>query len=282
MMPFLVFLAATAAPTGAPNTDALVEGLRLFEDLQYEAAMPHLAAAKTDATRPVAERARAAVHLAIIQISLGDEESARRNIGEAVELDRDVKLPAGASPRIQTMLSAARDALPAEQEPGVVPIRHIPPAAGVVPATVVIEVEPAAATQLAHVTLHFRGAGTSAWQSGELSLTGEGRFEAMLPTIAGAKEVEYYVEATRTDGAVAGRAGSPELPLRFVTDAAPEPPPTTTAEAPIYRTWWFWTAAGVVVAGGTVAAVLLLRSDSDDNNSSACGDAGQGCVEVTY
>lgn len=127
-----VSLTIIAALLGAPpnRPDPLTQGMRLYDALKFKAAMPHLDRAKADTGRSVAERARAAIYLAIIHLSLGDDASADRNIDEALRLDRAVKPPIGASPKVSQLLEKRRLLLPPAEVPPPQPIAAAaPPAA---------------------------------------------------------------------------------------------------------------------------------------------------------
>lgn len=257
----LVFLAVSQAPS------ELAEGLRLFEELRYEEAQPRLAAAKLDESLPATDRARAAVHLAIIQVSFGDPESARRNLRDAVSLDVGVELPIGASPALVNMLDEARAAAPLAPAPATsVSMRHLGPAPGSATPMVAVELDGA----VARVVLHFRSAAAPVWASRDLDHTTAGRFEGVLPAPAEGA-TEYWLEALREDGSTAAASGSSALPMRFV-GAAPE-----AEEEAWYEHWWLWAAAGVVVAGAVGTTIYLVTRDEGCDPA-----AGFGCLEVTY
>lgn len=278
-------MAAALAPPAlghAAGEEDLAEGLRLFAALEYEEAMPRLARAKLDASLGLTARAQAAVYLAMIQLSFGDNASATRNIAEAVGFDRAVNLPAGAPPRVVSMLEEARARL---APPAALVLQHARPTPGPGPVLLAVSVDAVAGRELQRVVVYFRHAGSPHWAEGDLARVGPERFEAVLPVGAGIAVVEYYLEGRRADGTVAAQVGTSTLPLSVATlTTTPEVPATITTEteAPaFYERGWFWATTGGVVLAAT-AAVLYFALRDGEGPAEACGVAGEGCLEVTY
>jgi len=275
------FAASVSLTARADGADDLTQGLSLFSALEYTAALPHFAQAKTDASLPAADRARAAIYIGIIQLSLGDEENAQRNFADAIRLSYDVTAPPESSPRVARMLDAVR-AERAKPVPRRIELRHIPPAAQSPAVELLVEADPEQAAEIRTVTLYFRRTGTSEWSRVEASRVGAVAFVATLAESGDMAATEYFFEASGESHAVLGQAGSASAPLRLrpalasgalSTPRSPAAPPKR-----FYESWWFWGGVGTAVVAGAVGAVWAVSSRGGVQR---CGDSGYGCVVVT-
>ncbi len=116
-LPALVVAQPAAQPSsrsvGQPSSE-LSHGLRLYNALDYAAAQPHLRRAYDDSGLSANDRALAGLYLGIVQLSLGDEASARSSFRGALELDRRLLAPRDSAPKIGKILESIRAELPPE------------------------------------------------------------------------------------------------------------------------------------------------------------------------
>jgi hypothetical protein len=106
-MQLVAVLLLLAAPPLAD--DAIYqEGIRLYEDFEYERAVFRFEEALRDDTRAPADRATIHVRLGMTRAELRDDVRARQSFEDALLLDPYVTLPADASPKIRTLLDEAR------------------------------------------------------------------------------------------------------------------------------------------------------------------------------
>ena len=138
----------------APTPDArLLEGERLYADLEFEQAIVTLQDALVDgAALAPQKRARALLFLGLSQAQIGKSEPARQSFTAAFRADNDVLLPESVPPKIQPLIDEARAEAaragtePAPSEP-TVPI--VPVVVGVAGGALVIGGGIAAALSLA-------------------------------------------------------------------------------------------------------------------------------------
>lgn len=120
-----ICLSLLLSQLGFAADNELAEGLRLYEELEYNKAEPILDGVLQDSANSDSDRSQAALHLGIIQLALGKEETARQSFHSALSLDRDRPLPPGTSPKIVDIYNAIRAELPAP-EPVVKPVTEKP------------------------------------------------------------------------------------------------------------------------------------------------------------
>src|SRR5689334_19353518 len=86
-----------AAPNDAPPS--LLEARKLADQLRYEEAVVEYQRYLSQAGRPAKERASALVELGFIHLVLGDEATANARAAEALSLDENPSVLAGAPAR---------------------------------------------------------------------------------------------------------------------------------------------------------------------------------------
>lgn len=111
----IALLLASAPGTESP---AYLEGVRLYNSVELEAAAGHFDAALKAATSE-ADKAHVHAWIGLIHAQLGDADGARASFRAAVALDPTVRLPAAASPDVEQLLEAVRieQAAPAPPPP---------------------------------------------------------------------------------------------------------------------------------------------------------------------
>jgi hypothetical protein len=113
-MQFLALLVILAAPPLADDA-TYQEGVRLYDEFEYERAVFRFEEALRDTTREPAERATIHVRLGMTRAELRDDVRAVQSFQDALLLDPYVTLPADASPKIRALLDEARDRMRAER-----------------------------------------------------------------------------------------------------------------------------------------------------------------------
>jgi len=106
-------LLVTPAPTLATPAHDLEEGLRLYQQLEYSAAVPRLESALAAESLPASDRARAALTLSVLQLALG-EGDARESMAAALRLDPQLVIPEGSSPKVRSLFEEVRESLATE------------------------------------------------------------------------------------------------------------------------------------------------------------------------
>lgn len=103
----LLFLLLVAAPPLADDA-TYQEGVRLFEEFEYERAVFRFEEALRDTSRSDADRATVLVRLGMTRAELRDDARAIESFEQALLLDPYVTLPSDASPKIRELLDEAR------------------------------------------------------------------------------------------------------------------------------------------------------------------------------
>lgn len=113
-MPIVALLVtlATAVATPLDESPAWSAALRLLDDFAYEEALHTLAPLADDEARAADERAIVLVRMAMIEADLRREPQARERLRQALRLDREVRLPDSASPRMRELLDEVHAELP--------------------------------------------------------------------------------------------------------------------------------------------------------------------------
>ncbi len=271
--------AADAAMYGSilKGSEALQSGLRHFDALEYEEALPLLEAALEDEGLTAADRAQAGLHAAIIKIALGDEAAAQRLIDRVVRIDPEVELPPTASPQMAALLDHARSSMPPpEPEPdeGDV-LLHEPPPPGERSARIHVRLGTEPPPPVDRVVLQYRQRGDASWLDLDARRVDPTRFEVRLPAPSlDSGAVEYYLEGFDETGKLIAQVGSAATPLLYMLPDGLARPPVVEA-APFYTRWWFWTGVGAACLTAVGLAVAL------SGGAEACAaPADHGCLSV--
>lgn len=117
----LALLSTLAVAVPLEEDPAYSEGMRLFEDFEYEKAVFRFKDALRVEDRSPAEKATVLIRLGMTYAELRDEASARESFLEALQADPLAVLPADASPKIKTLLDEARAELRQARAAGAAP-----------------------------------------------------------------------------------------------------------------------------------------------------------------
>jgi hypothetical protein len=247
------------APTARAEieSDAVKEGVRAYDSLDYPAAVQALQSALSESlTRD--EKIITYRTLGFAQVALDHNDEARAAFASLLRLDPAYELDRTISPRIRAVFEQARGDVAtsgagAEADarlPSMTPA--VSPARGADGKLISVTVShPGGIAQTAQ--LYYRERGTSSFSRVDGKRSGdEGRFELAIPGLAvKAPGLDYYVVALDEHGAAVARAGSLSAPLSIDVAARPRP---------VYKRGWFWGVMGVVVAaavaGGVVGALV--------------------------
>jgi hypothetical protein len=137
-------------------------------------------------------------------------------------------------------------------------------------ADVTITVQPARAAASKSLLIVVDGRGGASPGRAQKLAAGRHVVEVSAPGFVGARR-ELVVVAGMAQAVTVALEAVPEAPALPVAPppaspvlvsapaAAPSPAPVADAGAPFYKAWWFWTGVGVVVAGGATTAFVLSR-----------------------
>jgi len=148
-MSLFLFLLVVAAPPLADDA-TYQEGVRLFEEFEYERAVFRFEEALRDTTRSDADRATVLVRLGMTRAELRDDARAIESFEQALMLDPYVTLPSDASPKIRELLDEGRKrvrdgrARPPDDAPAVASPTPAPAPVAPAPSTTAPASEPAA------------------------------------------------------------------------------------------------------------------------------------------
>ena len=105
----LVLQLLFSASSSLPETPEAVEALRLYGDLEYEAAEPILRTIATNEELTLEQRATAWLWVAICQADVGADEGSGDAMREALELDFSATLPMEPAASVREMFAAKRE-----------------------------------------------------------------------------------------------------------------------------------------------------------------------------
>ncbi len=114
---FLAALLLLVAPVARAANPDLKRALKLYDDLDYMPALDALQAADARPGSTRKEKVEIQIYIGMISIALGDEAKARKAFAKAISLDRKAKAPAGASPKVATILDQLRAEAPVAAPP---------------------------------------------------------------------------------------------------------------------------------------------------------------------
>jgi tetratricopeptide (TPR) repeat protein len=111
----LAFALALAA--SLDGDAAFAEGLRLYDELEYEQAAFRFQEVALRNPAPGPDRARVFVYLGLSFAGAGDLDAAKRAFVDAARADRTVALPVEVSPSLQQLFDEAKASAPEEPAP---------------------------------------------------------------------------------------------------------------------------------------------------------------------
>jgi tetratricopeptide (TPR) repeat protein len=264
---FVVMVAAilTAPPRdAAARSDALEKGRKLYDDLEYEKAIPALKTAAVDAAASKAEIVEAFELLGYATVAAGREAEALEAFIKLLKVDRTFKLKPRTSPKIRAIFDRAQSLVPDEVDAAPPPkLRHvhIPTSRPGEPVRIDVTVTDAA-HRVRSVTLRHRSAVRGAFQSLPMNETGVGRFSITVNLTPGHDAIDYYFLARDERGITVAALRDEESPYRVLTRTTK---PVAKAESSLLKKWWFWLAVGgaaslsatiAIVASGTAGTSM--------------------------
>lgn len=105
---FLLALSAIASPARADGKRDLEDGVAFYENLDTDRALERLAAASKASDLPPKDRARAFLYLGMVHFENGVRVDAEKAWKSAFELDKNVEVPKGTSPKTIEAIEASR------------------------------------------------------------------------------------------------------------------------------------------------------------------------------
>lgn len=267
------------APQGQlPDPEQLLlQAEKLYEQLEYEAALKLLIAVQQVPTSTPMHRARSFLYMGVCFTALGNAENAVLSFVELLKIKPNFRLPPGISPSIQAMFKEAllRLKLPEVPPPPKPSSKEGPREA--IPVVVLasgprkvisgqpidLKIEVTDPRRLVkQLRVHWRRIGGPDFSTIKVATSYGAKIT--LARIPGATigdkpgKLQYYVEALDKGGGSLAQSGSLDQPKMVRL----EPPPEGSSA------WGWWAlgiAGGLAVAGGVVAAILLTRSDEGDH-----------------
>jgi tetratricopeptide (TPR) repeat protein len=119
--------AAARAQAGGDAAAELARGIELYNDLEYEAAIPVLEQAAADSSLPRPGRIEGYKLLALSHLALGQTENARRAFRGLLALDPSYELPAAEGQKAVALFTEVKRSLPVVA-PAPIPLVVTPPA----------------------------------------------------------------------------------------------------------------------------------------------------------
>lgn len=264
----VLVMAAGAAPAAAqskqPELDARIEeGFRLFQDLEYKAAIKHLRPVRNDPAASRAQKLRALELIGISHLILGEKTRATEAFEDLLTIDAGYQLRHDEdSPKIRQFYDEVKAAFLPGFEAGMeARLEHAAPQGAQAGRAVEIEaVVRVGLERVKEVVLRWRQSGVLDYTDAPMRRTGgEGtrwRARFVPPSSRAGYAVDYYVEAKNAAGGAIGRVGGPETPLALEVRAG------EGDESPgAWYTRWYVIAGGAAVIGVAAAAVVLSSGE---------------------
>lgn len=268
----LISWASLAHAQGQAQTDneLLQEGLRLFEDLQYEEAIEPLSAALLEPGNTAEERILIYRTLGTLYVYLGRQQQAELALERLLCVDSSFDFGEYESPRIRQVFDRVRDQwnqAECEQQSAAqeypVTLDHESPTDAVQGSSIELEIavdDPA--LRVNSLILYFRASGEAGFSEVPGTMSSPGTFTATIPGDAiQPPAAEYYIQAVGDTGDALASLGTARAPLRI--------PVTDEDSGGVARKWWFWTIIGTIVigAGLGIGLGLGLQPDGPDPSS---------------
>ncbi|MBI3071468.1 MAG: hypothetical protein HYY84_05000 [Deltaproteobacteria bacterium] len=261
---FVVAMGLVVFPRdGAAKSDALEKGRKLYEELEYEKAIPLLMTAAADSIAPKADVVEAFELLGYSNVAMGREAAALEAFIKLLKIDRSFTLKPRTSPKIRAIFDRAKSLVPDEVVVVAPPsLSHVPISTPRPGEPLRIDVTVAdASRRVKSVTLRHRSAGVL-FQSLPMRETGVGRFSATVDIAPGKTAVEYYFLARDERGITVAALRDEEVPFRVSTRATT---PVVKAEGSVFKRWWFWAA--IAGAAGISATVAVFASGGSSSTT---------------
>lgn len=260
------FGVGSAAAQEFPDNPLIVQGIALYEDLEYEQSIEVLQRALVRAENVPDQKVAIFKYLALNYLVLGRMEDARQAFRQLLAIQPDFALGMEFSPEHRAFLEEVRVQWEGEGRPGWRPpetrlppvaLQHDLPAQARPGQTLELTVrteDPAGRTE--RVVVAYRTAGSGEFTRARALPRADGSLLATIPgdTIE-PPVVEYYFEALDGSGTVVAQMGSASIPLRV--------PVPGEEEGGVLTAWWFWTAIGVGVAAAVAIPVAILMTGED-------------------
>lgn len=273
----VAWVAATAAqaqpqPQSFPDNPLIEEGIRLYNDLEYEASIDALQRALVRAENVPEQKILIFKYLALDSLVLERNEDAESAFRQLLAIQPEFELDATFSPDDRQFLEGVRLAWEAEGRPGWRPegpdlspveLDHDLPAQAT-------RAEPFEVTVFAQdpgnranrVVLAYRASGGTSFTRVAAQPRGTGWFGVIPSDAVEPPVIEYFFEALDAQGQVIANRGDPRAPLRVPVPGGGED------EGGFWTEWWFWTVVGVGVAASVAIPVGIVYGTGDGGGSS--------------
>jgi hypothetical protein len=276
-------LGSRAFAQGVSPDVLLKRAEKLYEQLEYAAALRLLFTLQRRKDAKPIHRARAFLYMGVCFTALGKAENAVLAFIEVLKIRPRFRLPAGVSPSIRAMFAAAlkRTKLPTKPPPkAATPNKPKAPPPGSInldaeakptatagtpiPLTIKLKDKRGLVDQLVVFWRRHGGGDFSKIKlSGRFAKPGKHKAQISAATLGTKKgRLYFYVEARDRGGRPVARSGNEDEPHEVELIAG--------AEGSSNWAWWTLGIVGgaAAVAGGVVAAILLTKSGSNGPGSS--------------
>ncbi|HUS68953.1 MAG TPA: hypothetical protein VMZ28_30665 [Kofleriaceae bacterium] len=270
----MTIVLALAAPAAAQSQKQelearIEEGFRLFQDLEYRAAIQKLKPVRLDPAATRAQKLRVLELIGISHLILGEKARATEAFEDLLTLDAGYQLRHDEdSPKIRQFYDTVKAAfLPGFEAGQEARLDHAAPRDAQAGRAVEIEaVVRVGLERVKEVVLRWRRGGVLDYTDAPMRRAGgEGtrwRARFVPPASRSAYAVDYYVEAKNAAGGSIGRVGGPETPLSLEVRAG-----EGDAEAGPWYTRWYVIGGAAAVIGVAAAAVVLTRGEDAPDGS---------------
>lgn len=108
LLPVLAALLLPALAAAQSQNRYLAAAMKLYGDLEYEAALTNLEKAQKQPGNSMAEDVQISLYKGLIEFELGQSAAAESDFKAALALDETLALPASCSPKVATLFEKAR------------------------------------------------------------------------------------------------------------------------------------------------------------------------------
>lgn len=253
----------------------LARGQKLFDDLDYAAAIQTLTPVTRDARATRAQRLRALEIIALAHFIKNDPGAARATFERILDIDPGYQLrDTSGSPKIREFFDGLkRQLIPGFDPSAGADLEHAAPTAGNAGRPLEIDVRAVrGGDRVFEVVVASRRRGELGYRTTVASPRGGGKWRARVVPEASARPYvwEYYVEARDAGGAPIGRIATPDSPLDVSLMGG-----GVETRRPWYGRWYVIGGGAAVVAAGLTGLVIAASRGPDP------GTLPPGSVTVT-
>jgi len=264
----IVAIAGVAPVRAAPVDPQTIEsyldrGKKLFDDLDYAAAIQALTPVTRDARATRAQRLRALELIALAQFIRNDEAAARATFERILDIDPGYQLrDTSGSPKIRAFFEdLKRQLIPGFDPNAGADLEHAAPTAGTSGKSIELEVRATrGADRVFEIAVATRRRGELAYRTVIAAPRGDARWRARLTPEPSARPyvLEYYVEARDAGGSAVARIAAPDAPLEIALAAG-----SIAAKRPWYQRWYVIAGGAAVVAAGVTGFAIAITRGPD-------------------